>query len=583
MRRVEDIDNNGKNNGADLSEYWRILWKKKYFVMIPVVLAGVITVIGVQFLKPVYKSAALVHLEDSNLMANELAEYVTVEEKRQMLDEETLQKIRAEITTSGFIDQVVARLGLDENPVAIERAKELRDSRYPDMPVEDILRRNLREVISNKIKVRLDGPGIYEIACYDYNANNCYLLANAVTTLFLDSQRQRQLKGLEEAGEFSDEQLQVYKQRLEQSEADLQDVQDRITALALQNNPVGESSKRYQEEFGGESNLRAAETIKAQLDVAINQTDEVIARTRKRIAEATDKQLNTGIFDRDASLHKALASLIAYRETQLRLELTARGAKSVDFDDTSGQVRETEQAIERQLTGIVESRFADVDADYRPLIVEYYLQTAIVRSLRAKRERLVSYIDAFKSKVDQMPQLEAQLEKLQDRVKTDRELYNSFLRAKTSSQIGQAMQKTNLGLSVDVLEPAAHPLKPERPKKKRILLLALIIGATLGTGGLLLSEYVDTSFRDVADIERRLELRVLGTVPQITDNPAWTNAPTRKQMAVWAGTAVVVVLLAVTGFYLYGRIADRIVISGSQQSQFEELDSIQDTGGAVEQ
>jgi hypothetical protein len=93
---------------------------------------------------------------------------------------------------------------------------------------------------------------------------------------------------------------------------------------------------------------------------------------------------------------------------------------------------------------------------------------------------------------------------------------------------------------------------------------------------------MDTSFRDIADIESQLGLRVLGTVPQIDGTVGWGAIPTRRQSLIWAGTAAIVILLAVTGFYLYGRSAEKIVISGSQQAQYERFDSLQDQGDPVE-
>lgn len=581
MRRIDSEDTR-RDSGTVLTEYWRVMWKKRHFVLIPVVLAAVITVVGVQFLKPVYKSSSLIRLEDPNYVAQELSEFLTIEERRQAVDEETLARIRAEIRSSGFVDQVVNHLGLARNPESIERAEELRDRRYPNMPVEEILHRSLRDVLTNKIQVSLEGPGLFEIACRDYSSRNCYLLADAVTTLFIDAQRQKQLRGLEEASEFSDEQLEVHRKRVEASELELRRVQDRMTQLALQSNPVGETAVRYQEEFGGESNLRYAETLKEQLDVGIAELQGIIERTRERLTGAIAVPLTNGAIMDSAELRKLTDNLTAYRRTQLRLELGARGVTTEDLEASQSRIDETESALERQLTLIVASEFSGVDADYMPLIVEYYLQKCILESLQNKRRRLADNIDSFKRKLDLMPQLEAQVTKLEEQVRNDREVYNSFLRAKTSTQIGQAVQKTNLGQAVDVLEPAALPLVPEWPKKKRILLLALIIGGMLGAGGLMLSEYMDSSFRDVESIERELGLRVLGTVPAINDRGAWKKTPTRKQAVVWAATAAVVVALALVGFYMYGRAADRIVVSSSE-STYESIVEDDDVGGNLDQ
>lgn len=569
MRRISDEESHDK--GFDLSEYWRTIWRKRYFILIPVILAGCITVVGVQFLKPVYKSWALIRMEDQNYFSKEVTQFFSLEqrsleERRQVVDEETLAKIQAEIHTTAFVDGVVARLGLDENPKAIEEAKLLGETVYPGVPVDQLLRRRLREILTSKMKVSLKGPGIFEIACHDYNPETCYRLADAVTTLFIDAQRSRQLKGLEAAGEFSEEQLEIYKKRLEDSEAELQRVQDRITELALQSNPVGESSKRYQEEFGGESNLRYAETMKERLDIRVSELEDVVTRIRAQLADLMGQAPVSPLIDRDATLSKAKNSLTSHHQTQTRLELGARGVTSQDQQENQARINEAESTIERRLTQLVDEAFPDANPDYRPLIVEYYLDSAVLQSLRSKLERLESYITSFKRNLDLAPRLDAELVKLQDEVKTDRELYNSFLRAKTSAQIGQAVQNTNIGITVEILEPASRPLDPVKPKKVQILILALVIGASIGVGGLWISEYTDTSFRNIDQIEKKLGLRVLGTVPIINKGVSWRKAQTRRQSMIWMVTSAVVIVLSLMGFYLYGRMSDKLTVTSAQQA-----------------
>jgi uncharacterized protein involved in exopolysaccharide biosynthesis len=568
MRRLDHKEASRESGSAAL-EYWRILWRKKYFVLIPVVVASLITVVGVRFLKPVYKSSALIRMEDQTYLTEEVAQFLSMQERRQAYDEETLARIRAEIQSTGFIDQVIGHLGLAENPRSIAQAQLLQQTQYPDISVDELLQRRLKDILTSKIKVELVGPGIFEIACHDYSPQTCYLLANAITTLFIDSQRDKQMRGLSEAGEFSDEQVEIYKTRLEASELELQSVQDRITRLALQGNPVGEASKEYQEEFGGESNLRYAEALQEQLAIRAAELENIIDRTRRRLIETLGALPTSAALSQDSELVKLKSSLIAHRQTTTRLDLGARGVTTKDLEDNAATIKANEDAIERLLTQLVDREFSAVDRDYRPLVVEYYLQGAILASQRAKLDRLESYIVSYKGTVDLAPRLDAERAQLAEQVKTDRELYNSFLRAKTSTQIGQAIQNTNLGVTVDVLEPAARPLAPVRPKKRQIVLLGIILGACLGIGGLLASEYTDTSFDSIEQIESRLGLRVLGTVPIINEVTAWNKTKYRKQITIWAVTSVAVIVVSLVGFYLYGRMADRIAISGSQSSAGE--------------
>lgn len=65
-------------------------------------------------------------------------------------------------------------------------------------------------------------------------------------------------------------------------------------------------------------------------------------------------------------------------------------------------------------------------------------------------------------------------------------------------------------------EPARRPSKPNWPLN---IFFALIFGSFLGVGAAVLVEYFDTSFRNIADVEDRLQLPVLGILP-VSSTPA---------------------------------------------------------------
>jgi capsular polysaccharide biosynthesis protein len=78
-----------------------------------------------------------------------------------------------------------------------------------------------------------------------------------------------------------------------------------------------------------------------------------------------------------------------------------------------------------------------------------------------------------------------------------------------SNEIRQFMQLENVRLVEEALPPA-HPV---RPNKSRNLLIGLGLGAGAAGGLVLLLEGLDLSIKGAKDVERHLQLRVLGTVP----------------------------------------------------------------------
>ncbi len=67
--------------------------------------------------------------------------------------------------------------------------------------------------------------------------------------------------------------------------------------------------------------------------------------------------------------------------------------------------------------------------------------------------------------------------------------------------------------TIEILNTAEAARSPSRPNWTLNIVLSLLFGAVLAVGVALLLEYFDTSFRNVADVETRLKLPVLGVIP----------------------------------------------------------------------
>ena len=558
--KIREDNQPSRDSATAFSEYLRLIWRKRYFVLIPLVLSGLIAIVGVRFLRPVYMSASVISMEDKSYLSEEVASIVSTEERRAAIDEETLAKLTGEVKSSVFLDRLIEQLGLANNPGLVAAAERERTTKYPHLSARELVHRRLRALIVNKVEVTLAGPAMFRIACYDYSTEACYRLADAIANLIIESHQSKRLEGLKRASEFSDEQLQIYKTRLEDSETRLEELQSRITRLALESNPVGESTRKFAEEFGGEANLRSAETLKEQLDIDVRELDGIVSKTRERLMSIVGRVPDDERMRNDPEVRKLALGLNSLRETHLRLTLGARGAKTEDITRNEDATKETENSLQRRLALVVDVVFQDVDSDVRPLVVEYHLQRAILRSYEGQRSRLVAYINSFKQNLDVTPQLEADVEKLTEEVKTNRELYQTFLMAKTSAQVSEAAQSTNLGPTIELLEKASRPLLPVKPDKNNIILLALVFGAAIGVAGIVVSEYADASFRTVEDIERALGLKVLGAVPVVSERAGWNRAKNKRQRVIWTGAVLIVVVASIVGFYVYGRVAARQAI-----------------------
>jgi hypothetical protein len=235
-------------------------------------------------------------------------------------------------------------------------------------------------------------------------------------------------------------------------------------------------------------------------------------------------------------------------------ELNSAGQASGGTLARGDEIGTIQKDLLTRIGELIKDQYPDVDRDYRPLIDEYVFQAIQLTAHEQKLEQLDGYIARFQKNVNLAPQLDAELKRLQAEVSNNRTLYEQFLRAKTQTQIAGAAQDTGLSTSMAVVETATFPLEPVKPNKMKILMLAAMFGLSLGFGGLLFSEFSDTSFKSVEEVEKKMGMRVIGTVPKIESmGGSWKGENRVKKAAIWTSTAVVLAAVAVFAFYFYGK------------------------------
>lgn len=68
--------------------------------------------------------------------------------------------------------------------------------------------------------------------------------------------------------------------------------------------------------------------------------------------------------------------------------------------------------------------------------------------------------------------------------------------------------------NVKVVDPAVRPEKPIKPKKALNMAMALVLGLMIAAGLIFLLEFLDDSLKTPEDVEKYLEIPVLGIIPR---------------------------------------------------------------------
>ena len=193
-----------------------------------------------------------------------------------------------------------------------------------------------------------------------------------------------------------------------------------------------------------------------------------------------------------------------------------------------------QQQLDDQLRGYESSlEMAYKEAEARVTELERQLAQAKVAQILSARERMRPFEEATT--------------KLDD----EQRLLTTLKLTLRQREIDFQVPKKTIEI-LNTAEPARFASKPNWALN---ILFAFIFGGLLGVGAAVLFEYLDTSFHSVAEVERKLQLAVLGVVPHLgePDEHRAVNSPegepyrvlqTNINLALRAGQPTALVMLS---------------------------------------
>jgi len=522
----------------DIQTYWKIFLRKKYYFIIPVVLSLVISIVGVRMLTPLYQSFALLSIADQNILERTMGRYITaVEERDREMNMRYRSIIKTRLESRNFLESVVKHLGLDRSPELLQAMRQMNGAEAEGPELEDLLVRRLVFMLREKISVENPNSGFFRIGVYDTDPRTAYSLASTVSEEFIESMKQARLLGIRQAGAFSDEQLAIYKEKLEASERELTEVRREMANRNVDSNPVHTA------------NLHYAEALKSSLTAEIEKNEIALNRVRGRLVSIFDLVPSTDKLFKDETVQNLENRLLAHGGEQLLQDLLS-GQETESRDE---QFEFLGEELRRSIMDIVSEEYKTFSSEIRPLITEYFFQQKLLGFYRSKSRRLQGYIDQHRTNTKRMPILEREFNRLSGEVETSRAIYQAFLESKTSAQITEAIQNTNLGFHISIVEKADMPISPVKPEPIKIILVALLFGASCGIGSILVTEYMDDSFRNVEEVQRFLKLPVLGTVPKTISGFSWEKKKRGRMILLWVVGLFLFVSLVTATLYIYER------------------------------
>lgn len=526
--------------GFDPHRLWQIVRRRRFYLILPVIVIGIVLGVGVSTLAPVYVSSTRLLLEDRSTGTD--VDKIMTQEARRVRDLENLVVVRETLMSESLLTRVIRNLHLRDDPRVIEQARLLQQQVLPDQTLPLIAERILINRLRRKLYVGGRDGNLFIISMEDNDPYTAYKLTEAATQAFIDEMSRRRVEGLIETTSFTDEQLETARQDLREAEKRLEEFKrTRLIKETLSDNPVNEENSRQA--------ASALQTTKLDIQENTRELEHLDSQIRK-LSGSLPSRLNGVLNDpRVQNIHDRLTVL--EREDYQGI-LAGAKTSNTGISVERQRIGIQRNRLSKRIHELVRSDYPDLDPSLQDLLARRAELQIVNQVLVAHEKQIQKEYDSYQNRIKGQPALEAELRRLEQEVKNNEDIYNRLISAETSNELRLAANESGFGYVVHILEPARKALAPEKPDKKKIALMGIILALGIGVGAVFLAEYVDTSFKDVEDVERILQLPVLGTLPRFADEYQWSK---KKKQTVYAWrTAFVLTLVTVMVlFVLYYR------------------------------
>lgn len=449
----------------DIGEYIRTIIKWRNFVIAAIVVTLLLTLLYSYTRTPLYSATSQIIMQDSAQLLPKEGRATPVLVNNTTFLATQLGLIKSESQAK----RVVARARLAQNSAYANQGANAKDrlDQAASVVRNQVSVENVRD--SRLINITITSPSAVT------SAN----LANIYAEEFIKGNLERGYESTKNAREFLEKQLENTRLKLEESERGLVAFATSRRIIELGTDKEGNASR----------SLDASNLMRLNDALADARIDRITAEKNMRFGNAGSESAAEG--NAQQTLRSQKAQLEAEYQQKLAIFLP-------DYPEMTA-LRERIRSLDRAITGEAgnsrSSRSENLTAQYRAAV--------------AKENELVGKVDALKGDLLALRTRSIEYTILQREVDTQRVLYDGLLQQYKSISVADGASDNDVTI-VDNARVPGGPISPNIPLN---LIMGLIAGTLLGFGGAFLIEFVGDSINLPEEVERKLNLTLLGVMP----------------------------------------------------------------------
>ena len=507
-------------------EYAKIVWKRKWLIILPVIAVAISVAWVVYRLPDVYESSTLIVVKPSTLPSSALPTMGEDTITRQ------LSSIAQVVTSRSSLEPLVGKYDL------------YKTERMRGEPMEVIID-NLRKDIKVEINTsRNDITNGFNISYRGRDPKATQLVTSELASKYIDEQTKNTINSTKSAEQFFDQQVSQTKEeldavdnkRLEFMQQNVGNLPSGSASLVGQLAGLREQQKAYISEVGRYQDRRSA--LAGQLALIKKTTEQVKDEV---IENTTDPKTTLGwaeLVKRRADLEAQLQRML----TELRPKHPDVLAKQAEIDSVKkgmdqmiGEWQEKIKTKQEKLRDRPDLQVSALEAELRMIDGE------IKRGQRLLAEIEIQ-IGQVMQRINTVPGVEVDLGRIDREYLTKKAAYDSLLLQQQKISLGADAASQQQGESIQVIDSAYLPSKPVAPKRFLLFAMGSVLGLALG---LLLAAAFEApkllTIQNREDAAHYTGLPVLATIPNLLTPQEARAVPRRRRLLLALGIAATIV------------------------------------------
>ncbi len=482
--------------------YLRSVWRFRWVMLASAWFVGVLGWGVVIQLPDQYEATAIVHADTESILKPLLGRLVVTTNLS-----ERVRQIKIRLFTRPKLKQIARMADLD-----IEVSSE-----------ED--EEKLLKELEKKIKIgRYMQKDQYKIIYVHEDPVVAKKVVSSILTVFIESTLGANRKDTDVAQTFLDQQIEEYKEKLEEAE-----------------NSLKEFKREHVGEMPGDSGGYYVRMQRALDDLEKHRlVNTELKNKRKRLQKLIDKQKKDAVEEArkvserssDGKLSKGLehdldSDIEEYKDTlrNLKLRFTDEHPDVVQAQAMLSRLESKRAAdmekIEQDVVAKMNANPLDMlntNPIYQELLISYGNTEADLAVSKARLAEYQDRVNKLKAKIDIIPAVEAELKSLNRDYSIHKKNYEALVDRKESALISQNVEQRTDNVNFDVIDPPYVGFNPSGPP--RIIFSAVVMLASLACG--IFFAFFLGQIKPIVDSQKTLEKiadrPVLGAVSLVVDS-----------------------------------------------------------------